>query len=315
MEIRIEKYNRNLKQAWNDFVSGSKNATFLMNRDFMEYHSDRFSDMSLLFYLKNKLIALLPANIDENTLYSHQGLTYGGLLLSPATSAKQVLDIFEQIKPYLHNYGINRIIYKAIPHIYHKQASEEDLYALFRNGATLSGRSISSCICMKEPIRFSELRRRGIKKALSKNLQIRENDRFNKFWKILKDNLAEKFNATPVHTLFEIEYLKQKFNSEIQLFEVSDKDKVIAGCVIFETMNTAHVQYISSSPEGKNTGALDYLFDYLIRKRYAGKLFFDFGISTEKNGTLLNEGLISQKEGFGGRGVIYDIYQLQIPAN
>jgi len=312
MEIRIEPYNSALKQTWDDFVSSSRNGTFLINRDFMEYHSSRFTDMSLLFYRKDKLIALLPANVKDNILYSHQGLTYGGLLLNQATTAKQVLDIFGVLKSYLPSLDIIRVIYKAIPHIYHRQASEEDLYALFRCGATLIGRSISSCIFKNNRMDYSKLRKRGIKKALNKKLQIKENTDFSNFWEILGNNLAEKFKTSPVHSLDEIGYLKQKFNAQIRLFEVLANGNVIAGCVIFETYNVAHVQYISASSEGKESGALDYLFDYLIQVIYPEKPFFEFGISTEDNGSVLNEGLISQKEGFGGRAVVYDIYQLQI---
>ncbi len=185
MEIRIEKYSPELKEAWDNFVAFSKNATFLFYRDFMEYHSQRFTDSSLLFYHRNKLIGLLPANIVDDTLYSHQGLTYGGLILSEHTTAEVVLEIFDALKDYLAKEGIVRLIYKAIPHIYHKLPAEEDLYALFRNGAQLISRSISSCIVNKDRLRFSELRRRGVSKGEKHLLTVRKGDRFRGFWKIL----------------------------------------------------------------------------------------------------------------------------------
>jgi len=312
MEIRVEKYNREMKAEWDAFVSSSRNGTFLFNRAFMEYHSDRFEDASLLFYLKNKLIALLPANRVGDVLYSHQGLTYGGLILSVPATAKIVLDIFDALKLHLGANGIKQLVYKAVPHIYHRQPSEEDLYALYRNDAVFIGRSVSSCIDQRAGIKYSELRRRGIKKALNKGLTIRESSDFSDFWKILETNLSERFDVQPVHTLPEIEYLKSKFPDHIHLYEVCDGSRVLGGCVIFETERVAHVQYISASKEGKEAGALDYLFDSLIQKIYINKPFFEFGISTEKNGSVLNEGLISQKEGFGGRGIVYDTYQLQI---
>ena len=49
--------------------------------DFVEYHSDRFTDYSLMVYEDQKLIAIMPANFDENgDVHSHQGLSYGGVL-------------------------------------------------------------------------------------------------------------------------------------------------------------------------------------------------------------------------------------------
>ena len=63
----------------------------------MDYHSDRFNDHSLLFYHKEKLVALLPANEKEKDVHSHQGLTYGGLIISEHTNAQTVLNIFEEL--------------------------------------------------------------------------------------------------------------------------------------------------------------------------------------------------------------------------
>jgi len=315
MEISIQKYKPELKVQWDDFVTRSKNGTFLHYRDFMEYHSERFEDCSLIFYHKNKIAALLPANVSDNTFYSHQGLTYAGLILGDTATAKITLDIFQKLNEYLMDLGISRFIYKPVPHIYHRIPSEEDLYALYVNHGKLIGRSISSCILQNDKINYSSLRKRGINKAIKNNLRISENSSFSSFWKILTENLNRKFQVSPVHSQNEIEYLKSKFPDNIHLFEVFKENEVVAGCVMFETEKVAHVQYISANEEGKETGALDYLFDYLIQKRFAHKTYFEFGISTEQNGTVLNEGLISQKEGFGGRGIVYDIYQLEFNTN
>ena len=78
MPIDVIKYNSNMKAEWDAFVETSKNGTFLFMRNYMEYHSDRFADHSLMFYCNNRLLAVLPANIreSEKTLVSHGGLTY-----------------------------------------------------------------------------------------------------------------------------------------------------------------------------------------------------------------------------------------------
>ena len=38
----IELYTPEQKTNWNVFIENAKNSTFLFNRDYMDYHSDRF---------------------------------------------------------------------------------------------------------------------------------------------------------------------------------------------------------------------------------------------------------------------------------
>lgn len=312
MSIRIEKYNTEYKSVWDDFVSSSRNGTFLFYRDYMEYHSGRFQDYSLMFFEKNKLVALLPANISEQVFYSHQGLTYGGLILSEDTKTPQTIEIIDKVVKYLQENKVSKIIYKPIPHIYHRYPSEDDLYALFRNKAILISRNISSSINLSDKLGYSELRRRQIKKAEKQNLIVCESDSLPEFWAVLEENLKKNHQAVATHSLGEIAHLKNQYPDNIRLFCTLKEDRVVAGCLIFETATVAHAQYISASQEGKECGALDLLFDYLIDQVFTTKKYFDFGTSNEDNGYFLNEGLISQKEGFGARGVVYDTYQLNI---
>lgn len=309
--MRIVRYNPEHKNEWDSFVNRSKNGTFLLCRDFMDYHSDRFDDFSLLFYDKNTLVAILPANIHERTLSSHTGLTYGGFILDKNTKSTLVVSIFDELVPFLKAHRINKFSYKPTPHIYHKYPSEEDLYALFLNKATLSARSISSTIelATQRPA-YSQLRKRQIKKAQQEGIDINETDKFDSFWNILIQNLQDKHNTNPVHSLDEISRLKDKFPLNIRLFQAEKGNNIIAGCVVFETDTLAHIQYISANGEGKEYGALDLLFDKLISETFAHKKYFDFGISTEDGGHYLNQGLISQKEGFGARATVYDTYTL-----
>ena len=111
INIDIKRYESKDKIVWDRFVSESKNGTFLIYRDFMEYHSDRFGDHSLLFYHKDTLIAILPANIDETTLHSHQGLTYGGVVMSSKVTTSEMLEVFPLINKFLKSNGIQKVIY------------------------------------------------------------------------------------------------------------------------------------------------------------------------------------------------------------
>ncbi len=309
--MQIIRYNKEYKQDWDNFVDSSKNGTFLLKRDFMEYHADRFEDCSFLFIDKNKILAIIPGNIDieKRIFYSHQGLTYGGFILSFEISATKVLFFLEELLNELKSiYNIHQFIYKCVPSIYHKYPSDEDLYALFRNNARIIERKISSTIKLSCSLPFRQSRKEGIVKARKEKLTIVETTNFSPFWEILTDTLIDRHQAHPVHSIEEIILLKKRFPKNIQLFEVKKEDKVIAGCIVFETIQCVHIQYIAASEYGKRSGALDYLFDYLINHYYTKSDYFDFGTSVEQGGLILNEGLIFQKEGFGGRGIMYDTY-------
>lgn len=316
MHINIIQYNSSYKQLWNDFVSKSKNGTFLVNRDYLEYHAERFEDHSLLFFQKTKLIAVLPANLfNHKVLISHEGLTYGGLIMSSYTKTVHVLAIFESLKKYLPSQGITELIYKKIPYIYCKYPSDEDIYALFKSQAMHIGCSLSSCIHLENNLPYSELRRRCLKKSIRHNLKIEESNNFTHFWTILESNLVNKYQAKPTHTLDEIQLLYNKFPNNIKLYYVSHRDTILGGCVAYISQQCFHIQYISSTTEGRSMGALDYLFDFLIHNQSPTIIFFDFGISTENNGLYLNHDLIFQKEGFGARAVTYDTYKLILKEN
>jgi hypothetical protein len=310
--MQIVKYQPENKNEWDAFVRASRNGTFLFFRDFMEYHADRFSDCSLFCYDKDELVALLPANRVEDMFYSHQGLTYGGFVLSHKAKAEKVLELFSSLSGFLREQGIKKLVYKPVPHIYHRFPSEEDLYALFRQNAVLSARSIASVIATGQRVEYAQLRKRQIKKACSQGIIVRETDTFGDFWSILEANLLQRYQVKPIHSLKEIEYLKSKFPNEIRLFVATKDHRTLAGCVVFETEQVAHVQYISTNEEGKQSGALDLLFDHLLNSVFAHKRYFDFGTSNENNGHYLNGGLIAQKEGFGGRGVVYDCWEVKV---
>ena len=308
--FEITRYSADKKAEWNDFIGRSKNGTFLFNRNYMDYHSDRFDDHSLMFYLKDRLYAVLPANVKDGTLYSHQGLTYGGLVTDCDAKAAAVCTLFSELNSYLQVSGIRKVAYKPVPWIYPSHASEEDLYAIVNIcGAKLAARDISSTIFLDRRLKFGELRRRCIKKAKQSGVTVKESNDTAAFWQILDENLESKYGVAPVHTCGELELLANRFPSNIKLYVAILGEETIGGVVLYINRNVVHTQYISASPKGKRLGALDLLFDYLINNASASFKYFDFGRSTENGGKYLNESLIFQKEGFGGRGVCYDTYE------
>jgi len=311
--MNIKIYNQNYKNIWNEFVRNSKNSHFFFQRDYMEYHSDRFEDFSLMIFDKtDKLISVLPANIKEDIVYSHQGLTFGGFLVNDKMKTEIMLEIFEFLKIYLSSQNIKKIVYKCIPYIYHTKPSEEDKYALFRNDAKLIRRDVTSTIDLTEQVRYSKGRKWSINKAKKESIKTFESDDYETFWELLISVLEYNHGTKPVHSLEEIQKLAKLLPKNIKLFLAKKNDKILSGALIYENKNIIHTQYLANSDEGREVGALDLLIDYLIKNIYKNKKYFDFGISNEDVGRYLNTGLIAQKEGFGARAVVQDFYELEI---
>lgn len=308
----IRKYQPEDKSAWDSFVKKAKNATFLFQRDFMDYHSDRFEDHSLLVYKDKKLVAALPANLVEGILHSHQGLSYGGLILNTKTTFQDILIIFRSLLNFLEAEGIETLNLKLLPKMYNRLPSDEMDYLLFLTKAKLTRRDLSSCISNENRLKIeSSNRLRGIKKGVKNELEVREESAFDSFWKeVLEPNLKQVHNQKPVHSLEEINLLKSYFPDNIRQFNVYKDEKIVAGTTIFETSAVAHAQYISANELGRKTGGLDFLFNHLLQ-HFSHKTYFDFGISNEAQGMKVNKGLLNWKESFGGRGIAHDFYEIK----
>lgn len=309
--MKVVVYEKSRCLEWDAFVSHAKNGHFIFLRDYMDYHQDRFMDASLMIYEERKLLAVFPANIQGEIVYSHQGLTFGGLIMSRDLKALLVFEIFSAIIDFYKKNNIKKIMYKAIPHIYHQYPAEEDLYVLYRMRATLIRRDITTTICMSDRLPFSTLRSRHIRKAMKNGVYVKSPSDFSEYWKILAERLQESHGCLPVHSMHEIEALANRFPNNIQLFAAySVSHEMLAGALIYCNRDTVHVQYIAASDEGRQTGAFDLVVHYLLFEKYSQKKWFDFGISTENSGMYLNEGLIFQKEGFGARGIVQDCYEI-----
>lgn len=313
-QFKIKKYDQTYFDLWNNLVSNSKNGTFLFNRDFMEYHSNRFEDFSLLvFDEKDKLVAILPANKVGNELFSHQGLTYGGLIYNDNLKSELIINIFYDVLKFLHENSFEKITIKCIPVIYHKKPSDEMLYVLFLLESKLIRRDLLAVIDLEKENSISKGRMEGVSKGVKNELVIVEESNFENFWNfILIPNLYEKHNALPVHSLKEIEYLHSKFPKNIRQFNVYKNSEIVAGTTIFESEQVAHAQYISANSTKSELGSLDYLYYHLMTNVFKDKKFLDFGISNEKNGKLLNKGLSFWKESFGASAITQDFYEVEV---
>lgn len=333
--MQVIRYTRDKSQEWDQLVKVSKNGTFLFLRDYMDYHADRFVDHSLMYYSdKGKLLAVMAANEkhvvtevgeEQKILYSHQGLTYGGFVLSPHVHAAEVGELFALTLSYLRAQGFSEWHYKQIPSIYHRLPSDEDDYWLWMHQAQLEDCSLMTVIPLHHPSQdtaqhpdlnlVSASKRNNSNRLLRQGYRVVYNAPIADFWPILTQNLQERFGAKPVHTFSEISLLQQRFPQRIQCCTVVSPDgETLAGTLLYLTDRVVKAQYTSASPAGKQLKALDFLILQLLRhfSDTSSLSYFDFGTSMLANSTVLNDGLVLQKEGFGGRGIASRIFRIRL---
>ena len=313
----MKKYQVRLYQAsdfdiWNTFISVAKNATFLFHRNFMDYHSDRFQDYSLMVFDEQKLVAVLPANRVGEAIFSHQGLTYGGLVLEQKAKLSTTISIFHSVLKFLYENDFKALIIKEIPGFYCDNFSNELDYCLFILNSKLVRKDSLSVIDLSKSYFITKTRKESIRRGKKNGLVIKEELNFELFWnEILIPNLDKKHRVKPVHTVEEIKLLQTRFPNNIRHFNVYHNDKIVAGTTVFIADKVAHPQYISGNSQKNELGSLDYLYHHLITDVFKDKNVFDFGISNEEQGTKINEGLLFWKESFGAKTVKKGFYEVE----
>lgn len=309
-KITIIAYENKHKQTWDNFIDLSKNSTFLFKRDFMEYHQDRFVDESLLFYLNDALVAVFPANRNNTTIYSHQGLTYGGLIIGNNVRFSVYKLLFNCLMEHFKANGVTDVYIKPIPSLYGEQANDElQFLSQFYNSKV--EHNIGSVIFQNDRKVISKSIIRNSNKALRNGITIKATDDFNFFWNnLLEPRLLSKFNKKPIHSLDEILRLKKLFPDHIQLIGAFLNDVMIAGTILFVNKNYLKSQYIAGNKEYNSLGGLDLLHLHIIEN--LDRHYFDFGTSSLDSSVNENEKLLAWKEQFGARTIIFSTYHFKL---
>ncbi len=293
--VEVIKYETSKKNEWNAFVKQSPNNSFLFYRDYMDYHAEKFDDFSLMLYSNNTLTALLPANKVEKNVYSHQGLTYGGLILSQQSHYLYLIDYLNSINSYLRLKGIDHLIIKKAPYFYNENLEQKTELLLLRNNTKLHTNLGVAIHCNS----FKYPKPNLSKKKLSL-YKPQISDDINKFWDILSAHLKNKYNTLPVHSLSEIKQLSEKFPDNIKLLALINEEtgEMDAGSLLYINNNIVKTQYISSTLSGRKNRASDALYYNLIKLFEKTHSFIDFGTCDDSDGNI-NINLLKAKEKFG----------------
>lgn len=301
MNFRFETYHSDFYSLWNNFIQHCDNATFLFHRDFMEYHSDRFTDASLLIFEGNDLVAVCPANFVENQWYSHQGLTYGGLVINNTYLSDRFGRMITELLTYLKSKGYNKAFIKSIPQFYGDDKLLKLKHQLIKHQADVYRSDMVLAVDYSQPLNIHKTKLKHYNRNSIVGFEIRETADFSGFWnQILIPRLQEKHQVKPVHTLDEIVYLYSKFPKQIKQFNLYKEEELLAGITIFDTGKVVKSQYGATSLKGEKHRAIEYLFIHLIHQfKNEGKRYFSMGTVTEQNDLGYNPGLLKQKEELG----------------
>lgn len=316
MNLSIEKFNIENDKKWDDFImKESINGTFLHTRRFLNYHKDKFHDHSLLIKKNTSIVAVIPAceilEGNKRIFYSHKGSTFGGIVINSIyNNISHVDNIISILEQYLKEQEFDIIILKNTSEIFCKDNTHLLEYFYFKYDYSnyselnlyIDLKNYDSIADIKN--KFSTSKRRDLKYSLKYNLQfkaLKTDQEINDFYKLLVSSLINH-NTKPVHSHEELlDFKNSRLSDIVEFYGIYYKDKLISGSMVFNFNNTVfHTQYLASDPVYSNYYPMNFLNYNLIKEAYINNFkFFSFGISTEKQGKILNTSLAQFKEGFG----------------
>ncbi|MGB3605766.1 FemAB family protein [Psychroserpens sp.] len=267
----------------------------------MDYHQDRFKDFSLMVYKDKKIIAVLPANIVGTSLFSHQGLTYGGLYYTNDLSLEIKKNVLEHVILFLERNKIDFLVVKEAPTFYGNLNSKSLLPSSGMTKVDVMKEERVLAVDLGNPLKIHKTKLKHFRKNQANGFIIKEEDDFSPFWnKVLCPRLDQKHNTKPVHSLDEIVLLKARFPNLIKQFTIYFENKILAGITIFDKGEIVKSQYGATTEMGEKLRAIEFLFITLIHQyRDEGKTFFSMGTVSEANDLGYNKGLLKQKEELG----------------
>lgn len=303
-------------ELWEDLVARSWNGTFIHSRRYLSYAGERFADASLVIEDdKRRAVGVFPAAVhasDPAMIESHPGTGYGGLVHEGSLRGAAMLDALEAVGERYYHDGRRSLRYKAVPYIYQRVPAADDLYALYRLGATRARCDLASVIDVEGRPTPSKRRARSLRKAERAGVGVeRGPDLIEPVWSVLTERLAGKHQAETLHTLPEMLRLQSLFPDRIECVAGTLAGQVVAGVVLFRTGRVDHSQYIGADDRGYATSALDTVFEHCIAESGEhGTRYFSFGNSTLYGGRVFSESLHQFKSEFGAGGVVHEAYDL-----
>ena len=317
--ITINRYEKKQLDEWDQFVNASNNGTMFQKQRFINYHIDRkFVDNSLIIKNNNNIVAVLPAAIKNNILYSHPGSSYGGLVLAKKTEFSIINNIIQELDNYCKNKKLKSIFLINSPSIYHKEVDDSLDYLLQWNLFRKKEIYISHAVNINETVSVLDLLKKRKRRYLNNDdelnaLEFKELNEFDSFYDILLKS-KEKFKTKPTHSLEELYQLKKIFPEQIKLLLTMKKDRVVGGSLMFFANKKISLIFYNTILEELRNSQISMLQLYKCMEisKQLGYQMVDFGVShtPEANDPMAPKlSLIHFKEQFNAKGVLRIAYQ------
>ena len=304
----IQPYTREQESRWDRFVmEDSMNGTFLQTRKFLNYHPEgRFTDASFFVEKSGIVVAVVPGCSVDGSFVSHLGSTFGGPVISKDFySGNKILEIVKDIDDYIVR-NFKSVKLKPTSPIFATVPTDLLDYSLEHSG--YSRHTELSCYTPiandVDPLENCKREcRHNFRQSEKLNLTYGEipDCEMEKFYDFLVKSKA-RYNTKPVHSLAELQNLKQRFPEEILFRGVWQDEIYLSGMMIFyfRQARVFHFQYLAPDDSKRETNATTSLFVNAMREAaQVGCEKFSWGISTEDAGAYLNENLYRFKESFG----------------
>ncbi|MGB9720706.1 MAG: GNAT family N-acetyltransferase [bacterium] len=314
--MEVVKFSEKDHKQWEEFVQQANNGTIFHTLKFLSYHPpERFKSHHLLTKEKDNIIALFPAVIEDKTVISHKGASYGGFVLKSGIGIHDIYLCVTHLIEFLKKEGIKKIILTQTPLIYYREPNQYIDFTLMKHGFKYRKREITAVIPLDvaEPLFvFHPDARRSTKKAMREDVKVKITDDYSQYYEILKNNLGMRHNVSPTHTLSELLKLKNMFPDDIILFGAYLREKMIGGMVIFVTNPKVLLAfYISHDNQYQAYRPVNLLFYEVIKwGRLKGFKYLDLGTFTLNMEP--NWGLGRFKENFNARGFLRDTYEMDL---
>jgi hypothetical protein len=187
--------------------------------------------------------------------------------------AESTLAVFEQIGNHYRALGVERVIYKAVPHVFHAYPAEEDLYALHRTGCAAERRDLSSVISLQEKFQLHAGPQARGRQGAKGGHPIAGGHDLTAFH-ALADGSAARHDAMPTHSLPSCACCSRAFRDRSCCTKRVDEDALLAGVLVYDFGRVVHTQYMAASEEGRQLDALSLLLAELIGDTYADRALF-----------------------------------------
>lgn len=311
MTIEVRRYEAAIAEDWRRVLSRARNGIFQFDRNFIEYHGDRFLDMSAVAYMDNAPVAVVPAAYDavSHRVTSHPGLTFGGVVVERGVRSGEAIAIVNEVLDTFKNWGAKSCLMKLLPDVFGAYPSAEVGYALWRRGFALVRRDLSSLLPFESALPFNSLKNRAVKKAHKAGVTVKDAP-VGLFHDLLESVLNSQHGVSAVHSSAELDLLKHRFPDHVFVRAGWLGGDILAGTLVFNYGHVWHTQYLANSARGRDVGALDVVIAELIDEaKAAGAHYMSFGASTTEHGMEINHGLLWQKESYGARAIVHDFME------